>query len=406
MSDSPVEITVGSEPVEIVADSPPVCQHPHVIASFATHRDQHGAGGEIQLTNARCSNPACNAPVQFLGERQRNIGRIKFLVGATAADSAAPEVASTTTAKSPKKTGTKGKEKQPDRFKEIFDQTVADWGGELPITEVLFRHVATIQPNLDTLELGNGLATLAMQRGQPGKAVRYVLSDDEDTADKVRVLLDARPVEFRPAAGHIPFGQLFNGIFVRRQLTAEWIDRIPRLLHPGGHVYVEHPDQLRIVDQLAAALEYDVRRPGVDYAQLVPQSIPLGEGPGTVMVMDLAKSKMPRCQHCENVARRMNAHYAEHGTLEPILEELVESILPNARNWFENTDWRRKTGDWWKSNTTLIQSLVLAVKAKSEDTDAMLRESIRQRVRWAVQEWEKSGTSATITPVTPASPPA
>jgi hypothetical protein len=386
-----MQTPIGPEPVEIVADAPPVCQHPHVIASIATFREQHGAGGELQITNARCSNPACNAPVRFLtGERQRDVGRIKFIVGAEAA---APEVASDATAKSPQKTGTKAKEKKPDRFKEIFDQTVADWGGDLPITEVLFRHVATVTPGNDTLELGNGLATLAMQRGQPTPATRYVLTDDDETAGKVRALLDPRPVEFRPESGHIPFGQLFHLIFVRRKLTPEWIEQIPRLLHPSGAVYVEHPDELRIVDQLADALQYNVTRPAAEYAKLVHPPIPIGEGPGTVMVDDLERSKMPKCQHCENVARRMNEHYAEHGTLEPIMEELVESILPNARNWFENTDWRRKTGDWWRSNTSLLQSLTLAVKAKTEDTDGMLRESIRQRVRWAVQEWEKIQTT-------------
>lgn len=78
-----------------------------------------------------------------------------------------------------------------------------------------------------------------------------------------------------------------------------------------------------------------------------PKPKPLGDGPGTellAIIHDLTEGKIPPCQECRDLARRMN----EWGVAgcRANLETIVDDILPRARQWLTT---EAEDGSWLSS---------------------------------------------------------
>lgn len=97
--------------------------------------------------------------------------------------------------------------------------------------------------------------------------------------------------------------------------------------------------------------------------------LPLGEGPGTELKKLLEAEGIPSCSACLETARRMN----ELGPEKCIesLEELVEEILPRAREWVsQNYKWSKALPSFAK--------------------DPIIRERIRENIKKAVTNFRES----------------
>lgn len=112
----------------------------------------------------------------------------------------------------------------------------------------------------------------------------------------------------------------------------------------------------------------------------------LGSGTGTELHNQLHRLGMPECQTCRVLAHRMNewgvAGCREH------FDAIVTDILPRARGWWNNTDYRQKLRAWWKSNPTLFASIGHAAKLAGAQLDELLRDVIRQQVETAIEQAE------------------
>ena len=119
-----------------------------------------------------------------------------------------------------------------------------------------------------------------------------------------------------------------------------------------------------------------------------PAEEPLGEGPGTVLHDAIAAMGMPSCQQCKDLAKRMNA-WGVDGCREHF-DEIVEDILPRAKNWWSNAGYKEKMAVWWKSDNRLHSAFAAARTLPVNELDGLLRSVVGQQVLAAIAAAEQA----------------
>lgn len=260
------------------------------------------------------------------------------------------------------------------------------------------------QRTIRSLEFGGGVTTLILN----SKGLRHTTIVHE--SGLARRLQDAlpdgatavvvAPVDHGWYDWLPPFGVLFDIVVIGGppQFTgsARCVEVVKEILAPGGVVFVgdaHQPARRQISEQLCNVLGLRAQKTGRSGAVsdiLLPDAQPLGDGPGTELLLWLKKlPNMPPCQICYHLAQKMNGWGVE-GCREH-MEFIVEDMLGRARRWWLNSTVWMKADAWFKGQGHIVGRLRSFGRTAIGDIDGALRESIRAHVEAAIQRAEAAG---------------
>jgi hypothetical protein len=314
---------------------------------------------------------------------------------------------------------------KPPEKESIYDRYIGPWiaaggdrGGAIPqplfvklchLPRVVKSQDGTERP-FRTLEFGSGLSTLAFDRqGTIHTAVEHTA----DWIRKVTPLLQGGTVNIIHAPlkegwydWQPPQGELFDVILIdgppgsSEHGRSKAAEKVMHLLAPGGSIIIDdthRETEQQVSHTLASTLgmsshrkthgkrSYDI------LAGKAPQLDP--DGPGAILLSWLKSlPKMPSCQLCWNLAKRMNdwgpAGCEEH------LDEIVDDMFPRAKHWFDAASPWMKTEAWFKGQGGILGRIKAAGKTITGNAEGALRDSIRVHVVAAIEESRKRLTVA------------
>jgi hypothetical protein len=297
------------------------------------------------------------------------------------------------------------------KYMEKWKAAGGDVGGSCPAPLfVQIAHLHAMIPTSEggesrpvrTLEFGCGLSTLGFDRqGTDHTAIEH----DEKWIERVKAQLkpDTKvkiihaPIkdgwyDWEPA-----YGDLYDVILIDGppgNIGREGcLEVVPKIMGPHALLLIDdtHREvEQKISTELAAALGLQVihRLHGERaFDMLVPPPEPLGEGPGTVLVERFKAMKMPSCQRCMNLARKMNK-WGPEGCRQN-MDYIVNDILPRARAWWQASNHWMKAEAWFKDQQPIWSRMKLARGLLTKDVTALLRDSVTEHVHTAIEEYEQ-----------------
>ena len=293
-----------------------------------------------------------------------------------------------------------------ERYIEQWELAGGDVGGSIP--KPLFVQLVHTRPetapdsNGDqrptrTLEFGSGLSTIGFDRQG---TIHTAIEHDRKWIERVRSQLKGDKVEIIHAPikndwydWRPPFGTLYDVILIDGppgSIGREGcVEIVKEILAPGGVIYIDdtHREAERsLSDELSRRMEMRVRRQehgARAFDVLTPLPEPLGDGPGSELLAFMKSlPKMPTCQLCHNLARKMN-QWGVAGCQENE-DYIVEDMLGRARHWWKASSPWMKAEAWFAGQGSLWNKLAAVRGMASLDVDRALRESIRQHVRAAI----------------------
>jgi len=279
------------------------------------------------------------------------------------------------------------------RRQATFERLAQQWtaaGGEVPASwgPSSLPPLADLKDGVQLLAIGDAIGLAGLALDQTPAAGPHAVVADAETRERLAPLVTRCKLHadtWRPA-----YGTLYNGIVVAGLLSPEWFDRVPQLLKPGGDCWLIGEAQ-QYEAALSAKWGYKATTAGRgqpdEHLFFLGTNAPLGDGPGTELHDDLKNRGMPSCQTCRRLAHQMNA-WGVAGCRE-LFAEIVEDIMPRARDWWANADHRQKLAAWWKGDKRLWSAFTTGAALATADVDAALLAIVRQRVTAAIDAAER-----------------